>query len=492
MAERIRAQMMMDPQALYPVLPKNGPPQRARSPAAISISSSSPSPPRAGASKPPKAKKRGMVIDSASDDDDDDSQTEDESQASSRSPSVEVLDAPPFPVPQPYKPTSLEPAPGFPRPEPFKPKNVERVPNAQQSTLPWNKPAPAPQPAATFFEEDDHAERFDTRVDNNIIETIASQADAQKAMVDLVQSNLADIEQDFDPEDAIVDGFQEGTKLLPHQVIGRKWMAEREQGKKFGGILADDMGLGKTIQTLTRIVEGRPSREEAREWSPTTLVVCPVSLISQWASEIKKMCVGLRVLEHTGATRTRDPAELRRHHVVITSYQTLASEHGNSLGDAKDEGKASKSTTKSKAKPSNPFLDDSSDDDTVFGRALVSKKTATGKKKQPQDALFKVNWWRIVLDEAHTIKNHKSKTSIACCELQSKFRWALTGTPLQNNVEELYAFFKFLKIRPLNDWPTFNESINKPVKAGRTARAMKRLQIVLQAVMLRHGGLRVR
>ncbi|EJD52040.1 hypothetical protein AURDEDRAFT_98801 [Auricularia subglabra TFB-10046 SS5] len=302
-------------------------------------------------------------------------------------------------------------------------------------------------------------------------------------MVELVESGLADQEHEFDPEDAIVDGFQEHIKLLPHQIIGRKWMREREEGKKFGGILADDMGLGKTIQTLTRIVEGRPSREDREDWSRCTLVVCPVSLIGQWASEIKKMAVGLHVLEHTGASRARDPAKLRTYDVVITSYQTLTSEHGNSVGDARDESKS-----KSKFNSSKPSQGDSSDSDTVFGRALVNKKTttATGRaKKAPQDALFKVKWWRIVLDEGHNIKNHKAKSSIACCELQAKFRWILTGTPLQNNVEELYAFFKFLRIRPLNDWGTFNETINKPVRTGRSARAMKRLQIVLQAIMLR-------
>lgn len=112
-----------------------------------------------------------------------------------------------------------------------------------QTTLPWGKPQSAQPPPVkpSVPINDANEERFDLPVDNTI-EMVSSQTDAQKAMVELVQSNLADIEQDFDPEDAIVDGFQEGIKLMPHQIIARHWMREREEGKKFGGILADDMG----------------------------------------------------------------------------------------------------------------------------------------------------------------------------------------------------------------------------------------------------------
>ena len=100
------------------------------------------------------------------------------------------------------------------------------------------------------------------------------------------------------------------------------------------------------------------------------------------------------------------------------------------------------------------------------------------------------------LDEAHNIKNVKTKGAIACCELQSKFRWCLTGTPMsvvyisivhliycllfcyrQNNVTELYSLIKFLRIKPLSNWDTFNIQIAKPVNSGRGAgRAMQRLQ----------------
>ncbi|PCH37549.1 hypothetical protein WOLCODRAFT_92425 [Wolfiporia cocos MD-104 SS10] len=306
-------------------------------------------------------------------------------------------------------------------------------------------------------------------------------AEAEKALRDLVTGAFAHADLDVDSADAEVEGFRSGIRLLPHQIVGRKWMADRETGKKAGGILADDMGLGKTIQTITRIVDGRATQSDKKDgWSPTTLVVCPVAVVSQWASEIKKIAIGLRVIEHHGPSRTSDPAELSRAHVVITSYSTVQSEHAT-YSPAKDETKKGKKGAKSTGKSAQDS--DASDDDTI-GRTLdKAKRKGTGKA--PKDALFRVRWLRVVLDEAHNIKNRLTKSAIACCALESKYRWCLTGTPMQNSVEELFSLIKFLNVRPLNDWSTFNEQIAKPVKAGKTVRAMKRLHVVLGAIMLR-------
>ncbi|EMD37109.1 hypothetical protein CERSUDRAFT_155596 [Gelatoporia subvermispora B] len=303
-------------------------------------------------------------------------------------------------------------------------------------------------------------------------ETALSAEEAEKALRDLVSATYDHSDQEISMEDAIVDGFREGFRLLPHQVISRKWMADRESGKKLGGILADDMGLGKTIQVITRIVERRATKKDARAgWAPTTLVVCPVAVVGQWASEIKKIAIGLKVIEHHGSSRTSDPAALERAHVVITSYNTVASEYGAYTESAKDEG------TKTKSKKAA----DSDDSDSIRIARTVRKR-APAKKK---DALFRVKWWRIVLDEAHNIKNRSTKSAQACFKLDGNYRWCLTGTPMQNNVEELFSLLHFLRVRPLNNWATFKSQIAQPVKAGKTARAMKRLQVVLASIMLR-------
>ncbi|KAF7986702.1 hypothetical protein HWV62_20228 [Athelia sp. TMB] len=123
-------------------------------------------------------------------------------------------------------------------------------------------------------------EGFDLPEDRHLYDPATSAAEAEKALLELVESHNDDAETEIDMSQAIVDGFREG-------VLGRAWMKERETGKKLGGILADDMGLGKTIQTLTRIVDGRPKKsDKADGWAAATLVVCPVALVNQWASEI--------------------------------------------------------------------------------------------------------------------------------------------------------------------------------------------------------------
>lgn len=182
-------------------------------------------------------------------------------------------------------------------------------------------------------------------------------------------------------------------------------------------------------------------------------VVCPVAVVGQWASEIRKMTSGLTVVEHHGPNRTSgesesssvppvadptsvDPAVLSKAHVVVTSYSIVSSEHASYDPPAKNEGKKKAGQSKKSQ------ILDSDDSDSDVGHTL--KKRATKKK----DALFRVKWWRIVLgkttlcmrfaslfshrrsDEAHTIKNRSTKAAVGCCALDGKYRWCLTGTPM--------------------------------------------------------------
>ena len=268
-------------------------------------------------------------------------------------------------------------------------------------------------------------------------------------------------DQDRDDEEED-DGTVEGliVKLLPHQVDGVHWMTDKEIGTKKkngtlpkGGILADDMGLGKTIQSIALMLTNpRPALSTAtsvtdKRTLPSTvgkgtLVVAPLALIKQWEGEIKNRVTEshmLRVCIHHGPQRTKRFEDLKKYDVVITTYQILVSEHGSS--SQREDG--------------------------------------------PKVGCFGIHWYRVILDEAHTIKNRNAKATQACYTLRSEYRWCLTGTPMQNNLDELQSLIKFLRIKPYNDLAVWKEQITKPLAQGRGGIAIKRLQFYLKAFMKR-------
>ncbi|RGP69871.1 hypothetical protein FSPOR_4392 [Fusarium sporotrichioides] len=256
-----------------------------------------------------------------------------------------------------------------------------------------------------------------------------------------------------DVKDGTVDGLK--VKLLPHQVEGVEWMRGRELGPvkrgrvPKGGILADDMGLGKTLQTISLILTNQKPAKNAPGWKKhfetiekTTLVVAPLALIRQWEHEINdkvEKTHGLKVCVHHGPNRTKKFKELARYDVVITTYQILVSEHGNS-SDAENGLKA---------------------------------------------GCFGLHWWRVVLDEAHTVKNRNAKATKACYALNSEYRWCLSGTPMQNNLDELQSLIKFLRIRPYDNLKEWKEHIDLPLKNGRGHIAIRRLHSLLRCFMKR-------
>ncbi|KAJ7074976.1 SNF2 family N-terminal domain-containing protein [Mycena belliarum] len=269
-------------------------------------------------------------------------------------------------------------------------------------------------------------------------------SEANAALRDLFNHSTNNEGAYVDEDDALVPGFRKGVRLMPHQIQGRAWMRDREDltKKRAGGILADDMGLGKTIMMTARIVDGPLSKKDRDAgWRKATLVVCPLALVQQWAAEIEKFTLGLNVLQYHGPARRKGASLLPDADVVLTTYGIVCSEHAQINPDDFDASSS---------------------------------------------VLFSTKWGRIVLDEAHTIKNRATKTAVACFDLRAKFRWCLTGTPMQNKVDEFYPLMRFLRIKPLNDWERFNSQIAKPISKGPGSNlAMKRLQVVLQHVMLR-------
>ncbi|KAK6201549.1 SNF2 family N-terminal domain-containing protein [Scheffersomyces amazonensis] len=273
------------------------------------------------------------------------------------------------------------------------------------------------------------------------------------------------------PDEDLVEGLEPTPKelsinLMKHQRMGLTWLKRMEISNSKGGILADDMGLGKTIQTIALIIVNKVENQ-----SPT-LVIAPVSLLRQWDAEIKsklKSDILIRVAIFHGNDKKSlsSFSKLERYDVILTSYGTLSSEW-------KKHFKESLEQTTDK-KQSAVYMPPSSSGGKSYISPFFSK-----------DALFH----RIVLDEAQQIKNKSSLASKAVTYLKAESRFCLSGTPIQNNVEELYPFLRFLKIRPYNVEYKFRTDIVLPLKGGDydefdKDNSMKKLRALLKAILLR-------
>lgn len=218
-----------------------------------------------------------------------------------------------------------------------------------------------------------------------------------------------------------------------------------------------------------------------------TLVVCPASVLRQWARELEDKVsdkATLSVLIYHGGSRTRDPVELAKYDVVLTTYsivtnevpkQPLVDEEEADEKNGETYGLSSEfSVNKKRKKISN-----------------VSKRGKKGKKGNVSSSidygcgpLAKVGWFRVVLDEAQTIKNHRTQVARACCSLRAKRRWCLSGTPIQNTIDDLYSYFRFLKYDPYAVYKSFYSTIKIPISRN-SLHGYKKLQAVLRAIMLR-------
>ncbi|PPD74389.1 hypothetical protein GOBAR_DD28676 [Gossypium barbadense] len=298
--------------------------------------------------------------------------------------------------------------------------------------------------------------------------------------------------------------------LLRHQRIALSWMTQKEKAGShcWGGILADDQGLGKTVSTIALILNERPPSSRASSQDMTkvgmeisspsgqakgrpaagTLIVCPTSVLRQWAEELHNKVTSkanLSVLVYHGSNRTKDPFELAKYDVVITTYSIVSMEvpkQPPACGDDDEKGK-----WESENASSNDFPESRK-------RKCPSSSNKKGvKHKKGADELLldsvsrplaKVGWFRIVLDEAQSIKNHRTQVARACWGLRAKRRWCLSGTPIQNAIDDLYSYFRFLRYDPYAVYKSFCSAIKIPISKN-PAKGYPKLQAILQTIMLR-------
>jgi SNF2 family DNA or RNA helicase len=213
--------------------------------------------------------------------------------------------------------------------------------------------------------------------------------------------------------------------LRPYQLRGYSWLAFlRKWG--LGACLADDMGLGKTVQALALI---------ERDWhvngKKPVLLICPMSVVGNWQKEAARFTPDLPVLVHHGTTRAKNAGfkkDAQKNAIVISSY------------------------------------------------ALLHR----------DQALFdQVEWAGVILDEAQNIKNAETKQARAARAIQSDYRIALTGTPVENNVGDLWSLMEFLNPGFLGTQAAFKRNFFIPIQAQRDADASQQLKRLTAPFILR-------
>jgi len=304
---------------------------------------------------------------------------------------------------------------------------------------------------------------------------------------------------------------EKGKKVFFNEITNTSYT--EDPGKMRGGILVDDMGMGKTLQVLALIVanpatgggaaqdgacgaggasvsviDGGASgsvidltcdgmvasagngvcvggkgwggvalkkaktKEAQASCSPplsssssgrvrgATLVVCPASVIANWQEQAElhvQEAYGLKVMVHHGKSKETSDG-LAQADLVITSFGTLAAELEGRAGGGGGGG----------------------------AKEAEHGQGAKRKRETSNGGLMGVKWHRVVLDEAHNIRNRGTKAFKACVALSSRFRWALTGTPIQNKVEDVHSLFEFVRARPLDDVRIFRQAIAQPIRNG--------------------------
>ena len=198
--------------------------------------------------------------------------------------------------------------------------------------------------------------------------------------------------------------------LRAYQEDGFRWLATLERFG-FGGILADDMGLGKTLQVIALILHQKQAAAADGGAAGPTLVVCPASLVYNWISEIGRFAPSLNAVAVLG-TKTRRVALVgaaAERDVLVTSYDLL---------------------------------------------------------RKDIETYTHVSFARVVLDEAQYIKNPKAQVTKAVKCLDARVRFALTGTPIENRLQELWSIFDFLMPGYLGSRDQFAKRFESPVEAG--------------------------
>lgn len=322
------------------------------------------------------------------------------------------------------------------------------------------------RPSSSFFSSvlDNHSINANDPKNRELVDRYKDRYDYLTNDPTKTSAEIKSLLENIRPDEELPPENREGTPdamtypLLEHQKLGLAWMKAMEEGSAKGGILADDMGLGKTIQALALMVSRRSSDPRRK----TTLIVAPVALMKQWEREIQQKLKPGRENRLTsyilhGTNRQAPWEHLRTFDVVLTTFGTLANEIKRKEGI--DMQKRVNPNWRPISKTDQlPLLGD------------------------------ECKWYRVIIDEAQCIKNQRTKAAQGAAQLQSLTRFCMTGTPMMNNVTELYSLIHFLRIKPYNILENFSRDFTKALKSynpDQKDKAMQKFQALLKAILLR-------
>jgi SNF2 family DNA or RNA helicase len=221
-------------------------------------------------------------------------------------------------------------------------------------------------------------------------------------------------------------------QLREYQKRGVSWLQYLEQ-LGLNGCLADDMGLGKTVQVIARLLQERElATKQQLKLLPPTLLIAPTSVVGNWFREIHKFAPQLKATVHHGDNRAKDAKTFkkacREHDIVITSFAL--------------------------ARKDAQLFDD-------------------------------IQWHRIVLDEAQNIKNPKAALTKAILKFPASHRLALTGTPIENRLLDLWSIFNFLNPGYLGNQTQFRRNFELPIQKNNTPQSSTTLKKLVEPFILR-------
>jgi len=216
-------------------------------------------------------------------------------------------------------------------------------------------------------------------------------------------------------------------ELRPYQRYGYSWLTFlRRWG--LGACLADDMGLGKTVQTIAMLLH---EKEESGGLPTPTLLVCPTSVVTNWEREVRRFAPSLTTLVHQGPNRLRGEA----------------------------------------------FVEAAQEVDMVLSSYAIVRRDA--------ESMQAVSWLGVVLDEAQNIKNPAAKQTQAVRQLPADFRLALTGTPVENRLSELWSIIHFLNPGYLKSRQAFRQDFALPIERYGDEEATQQLKTMVGPFILR-------